>query len=73
MILILSCSENEMLRKEVVQLRRRSRQQEHVLNKVKNINIGPLILITVHHQVIHFIAHMIYQGRLPNKAVPRKR
>lgn len=48
--------ENDMLRKEVTQLRRRSRQQEHVLNKV-----------------IHFIAHMIYQGRLPDKAVPRKR
>ncbi|XP_065913236.1 heat shock factor protein 4-like isoform X2 [Dysidea avara] len=47
--------ENDMLQKEVVQLRRKSRQQEHVLNKV-----------------IHFIAHMIYQGRLPG-AMKRKR
>ena len=30
-------SENDMLRKEVTQLRRRSRQQEHVLNKVLDI------------------------------------
>lgn len=63
-----------MLRKEVVQLRRRSRQQEHVLNKVRDIKyIMMFILIITYHQVIHFIAHMIYQGRLPGKAVPRKR
>ena len=64
-----------MLRKEVTQLRRRSRQQEHVLNKVLDMDMQRimLILIVVHHQVIHFIAHMIYQGRLPDKAVPRKR
>ena len=63
-----------MLRKEVVQLRRRSHQQEHVLNKVRDIQyLMAFILMVAYHQVIHFIAHMIYQGRLPGKAVPRKR